>query len=83
MPATSILTDELVRDVMAVGQVDVIVSAATPDGYASMIGRTLTVSRMGEAQACEVEDEEDYRRVLRDTFGLDLTADEVAGLGLF
>ncbi|MGZ8313066.1 MAG: arylamine N-acetyltransferase family protein [Allosphingosinicella sp.] len=60
-----------------------IVSGTLSDGYASLIGRTLTTSRMGVAQAREIGDAEDYRRTLQKTFGLDLDPEEVAGLDLF
>jgi N-hydroxyarylamine O-acetyltransferase len=60
-----------------------IVSAATPDGYASLIGRTLTVSRSGQADVREIADAQQYRKILRERFALDLSGEEVGGLGLF
>jgi N-hydroxyarylamine O-acetyltransferase len=60
-----------------------VVSRALPDGYASMIDRTLTLSIMGESTLREVESAADYRAILSDVFALDLAEDEVASLGLF
>ena len=55
----------------------------TEDGYVSLIDRTLTVSRMGRSEAREIADAADYRQVLAERFGLNLTSEEVAGLGLY
>ncbi|WP_129793378.1 arylamine N-acetyltransferase [Sphingosinicella sp. CPCC 101087] len=60
-----------------------IVSAATPEGYLSLIGRTLTASRMGKAETHEIADGEEYRRLLSERFGIDLTAEEIERLDLF
>jgi N-hydroxyarylamine O-acetyltransferase len=60
-----------------------IASATTPDGYVSLIDRALTTSRMGRSEAREIADEKEYRRVLAETFGLALSAEEVEKLGLF
>jgi len=60
-----------------------IVSAATPDGYVSLIDRALTTSRMNRSEVREIADPEEYRRVLADVFGLALSAKEVEALGLF
>lgn len=60
-----------------------IASAPTPDGYISLIDRTLTTSRMGQSEVREIADVEDYRRVLAQRFGLALSAGEVEALGLF
>ena len=60
-----------------------IASAPTHDGYVSMIDRGLTTSRMGRSETREIADADDYRRVLAETFGLDLEPDEVSALGLF
>ena len=60
-----------------------IASAATADGYVSLIDRALTTSRMGQSEVREIGDVETYRHVLADTFGLALSADEVEALGLF
>ena len=60
-----------------------IVSAATPDGHASLIGRTLTVSRSGQAEVREIADAREYLEVLRERFGIGLSDEEVDGLGLF
>lgn len=60
-----------------------IASAPRPDGYVSLIDRTLTTSRMGQSERREIADPEDYRRVLADEFGLALSAAEVEALRLF
>jgi N-hydroxyarylamine O-acetyltransferase len=60
-----------------------IASAPTADGYVSLIDRTLTISRMGESEVREIADAEAYRRVLAEAFGLALSGEEVAALGLF
>jgi N-hydroxyarylamine O-acetyltransferase len=60
-----------------------IASATTPDGYVSLIDRTLATSRMGRSDTREVADSEEYRRVLSDAFGLALSAEEVEKLDLF
>ena len=60
-----------------------IASATTPNGYDSLVDRTLTTSRMGTSEAREIGGPDEYRRVLAERFGLDLAADEVAALGLF
>ena len=60
-----------------------IVSKALPDGYASLVERTLTLSRGGGAEVSEIEDVESYRSTLANGFGLDLTPEEVGALGLF
>jgi N-hydroxyarylamine O-acetyltransferase len=60
-----------------------IASAATPDGYVSLIDRALTTSRMGRSDTREIADAEDYRRVLAELFGLKLSLEEVEALGLF
>jgi len=60
-----------------------IVSAPTPDGYVSLIDRTLTTSRMGRPETREIVDADEYRRVLAERFGLSLAAEEVEALGLF
>jgi N-hydroxyarylamine O-acetyltransferase len=60
-----------------------IVSMTLPDGYASLLDRTLTVSRGDAREVSEVEDADGYRRILAERFGLELAADEVRRLGLF
>ena len=55
----------------------------TAEGYASLIDRVLTLSRMGTSEAREIETAEAYRRVLAERFGLELSAEDVAGLGLY
>jgi N-hydroxyarylamine O-acetyltransferase len=58
-------------------------SATLPDGYLSLSDRTLTVTRMGVAEAREIGDAEEYRRTLGEKFDLTLSASEVAALALF
>jgi N-hydroxyarylamine O-acetyltransferase len=60
-----------------------IASRTLPDGFASLVDRALTVSRMGKTDVTEVASAADYRRVLAETFALDLGEDEIASLGLF
>ncbi len=60
-----------------------IASLALPDGYASLVERTLTVSRLGEARVEEIGDAARYREVLAETFRLALSAEEVGKLGLY
>lgn len=60
-----------------------IASAPRPDGYVSLIDRTLTTSRMGLSERREIDDADDYRRVLADEFGLAFSAEDVKALGLF
>lgn len=60
-----------------------IASRTLPDGYASLVDRTLTVSRMGEPDAREIADADAYRQALGDIFGLELSTNEIAALKLF
>jgi len=60
-----------------------VVSRALPEGYASMIDRTLTISRRGAADVTEIASADAYRETLSDVFALDLSADEVKRLALF
>lgn len=60
-----------------------IASATLPEGYVSLVDRTLTTSRMGRSDAREIEDQAEFRRVLAETFRLDLDEAEVSALGLF
>ncbi len=60
-----------------------IVSGTLPDGYVSLSDRTFTVNRLGVPEAREIESADEYRRTLSETFGLELTAEEVDALNLF
>lgn len=60
-----------------------VVSGTLPDGFVSLTDRTLTVNRMGVPEAREVKDTEEYRRVLSERFGLELSAADVGALDLF
>lgn len=60
-----------------------IATRALPDGFASLIDRTLTVSRGGQAEVREIADRQAYGKVLADMFGLALSPAELARLPLF
>jgi N-hydroxyarylamine O-acetyltransferase len=60
-----------------------IASKTLSDGYASLVDRTLTISRKSVSQAREIESAEEYRAVLAGTFALDLSMAEVEALKLF
>jgi arylamine N-acetyltransferase len=60
-----------------------IATLALPDGFASLIDRTLSVARAGRTDVREIEGEPAYRKVLHDMFGLELTPVEIASLPLF
>ena len=60
-----------------------IASATTGDGYVSLVDRVLTTSRMGQSEAREIGNAEDYRRILAETFRLELETEEVVALNLF
>jgi N-hydroxyarylamine O-acetyltransferase len=60
-----------------------IASGTLPDGHMALTGRTLTVSRKGVVETREIAGAEEYRQVLGKSFGLDLSAEDVAVLGLF
>jgi len=58
-------------------------SKVLPQGMASLNERHYR-ARQGEAEtAMEISDPDTWRAQLRETFGIDLTAEEVAALGLF
>jgi N-hydroxyarylamine O-acetyltransferase len=60
-----------------------VASATLPDGFVSLSDRTLTVNRMGVPEAREVESAGEYRHILAETFGLELSINEVEALNLF
>lgn len=60
-----------------------IVSRALPDGRAGIIDRHLSVTQNRSTQEREITEPEEYRAALADIFGLRLSAEEVAALGLF
>jgi N-hydroxyarylamine O-acetyltransferase len=60
-----------------------IVTRALPDGFASLVDRTLTVTRAGHSEVSEIESRQAYGKVLADMFGLALTPAELARLPLF
>ena len=60
-----------------------IVGRALPDGRAGLIGRRLTITRMRQTEEREIAEAGAYRAILAELFGLDLTGDEVAALGIF
>lgn len=61
----------------------VVVSIALPAGYASLIDRSYRRHASGEDNAAEIDDPRVYRLRLSMMFGIDLSTDEVAQLGLF
>jgi N-hydroxyarylamine O-acetyltransferase len=60
-----------------------IVSRALPAGYASMIGRQLVLSEAGASQSVEIAGPGEYRAILAELFGLELSHEEVLQLDLF
>ena len=61
----------------------VVVSVALPRGFASLSDRTYKRQVAGEENSAVIDDPRVYRLRLSMMFGIDLTADEVAALGLF
>jgi N-hydroxyarylamine O-acetyltransferase len=60
-----------------------IVSIALPTGYAAMNDRTCGWHADGEDVMTQIDDPRDYQLRLGTLFGIDLSADDVAQLGLF
>jgi N-hydroxyarylamine O-acetyltransferase len=60
-----------------------IVTRALPDGFASLVDRTLTVWRGSHSEQRAIDDRQAYGKVLADMFGLALTPAELARLPLF
>ncbi|HTH28260.1 MAG TPA: arylamine N-acetyltransferase [Sphingobium sp.] len=60
-----------------------IASRVLPAGFAAITERQLTVYEKGAAEAREIKGVQDYRSVLAEIFGIELKAEEVAGLPLF
>lgn len=60
-----------------------VVSRVLPDGFAAMSDRRLTIYRGGETEFRAIEDATAYAEVLRDVFGLDIPASELARLRIF
>ena len=60
-----------------------IASIPLPHGFATLIDRQYRRSAAGREQAGEITDPRVYRMRLSLMFGIDLSAEEVAGLGLF
>ena len=61
----------------------VVVSIALPDGFASLTDRAYKRHANGEDDNAEIGDPGVYRQRLRSMFGIDLSAAEIARLGLF
>ncbi len=61
----------------------VVVSIALPAGFASLTDRSYKRHVRGEDTAAEIDDPRVYRMRLSMMFGIDLSAEEVAALGLF
>lgn len=60
-----------------------VVSRVLPDGFASLTECQLAIYRGGESDRRTVTNARDYARVLEETFGLTLSAQELAKLRLF
>ncbi len=60
-----------------------IATRTLPDGLASLVDRTLTVTRGGESDVREIPDRQAYGKVLADMFGLALAPADLARLPLF
>ena len=58
-------------------------SIVLEDGFASLSGRRLSMYAAGRGDMMEMTSAQDWRRVLADLFRVELSADEVAALGLF
>jgi N-hydroxyarylamine O-acetyltransferase len=58
-------------------------AACCPDGTASLVDRQLTISHSGSSDSVEVAGPDEYRQILAELFGLDLTREEVSALALF
>jgi N-hydroxyarylamine O-acetyltransferase len=60
-----------------------IISRVLPDGTASLVDRQLTISHSGSSDSVEVAGPDEYRQILAELFGLELTREEVSALALF
>lgn len=60
-----------------------VASIVLSGGFAAMTDRQLTIYRDGASETRAVEDARDYARILRETFRIALTDEEVAALPLF
>lgn len=60
-----------------------IVTRALPGGYASLIDRQMSINDASRSETLELADAEQYRALLAEMFGLELTRDNVSALGLF
>lgn len=60
-----------------------ILNIVLPGGFAGMTDRELSIHGPAGTTRRTIDDAQDYRAVLADIFGLDLTAEEVAALPLF
>jgi N-hydroxyarylamine O-acetyltransferase len=60
-----------------------IATRALPDGLVSLVDRTLTVTRNGQAEVREIDSRQAYGKVLADMVGLALTPADLARLRLF
>jgi N-hydroxyarylamine O-acetyltransferase len=61
----------------------VVVSIALPTGFASLTDRAYKYHVAGEDSAATIDEPRDYRLRLSEIFGIDLSAEDVAALGLF
>ena len=60
-----------------------IATLALPDGFASLVDRTLTIAGAGTSETREIEDRQAYGKVLRDMFGMALAPPDLERLPLF
>ncbi len=59
------------------------VTTVRPQGFGSLIDRSWTESGQPDGARAEIESPQEYRRILHEHFGLELSEAEIAGLGLF
>lgn len=60
-----------------------IASIVLEDGFAALSGRRLTMYAGGRGDVMDLKDAQDWRRVMGDLFQVELSAQEVADLGVF
>ncbi|HEX7853039.1 MAG TPA: arylamine N-acetyltransferase [Sphingobium sp.] len=60
-----------------------VVSLVLPDGFAGLTDARLSLYRAGQSEGRAMEGPEEYREVLRDIFGIDLSLEEVRALPMF
>ena len=60
-----------------------IATCVLPDGFASLIDKELKISREGGGESGMLDTPEQWREVLADVFGIELSPEEIAQLPLF